>query len=254
MPSSQWACEVYTAPAYTSFIPDNSRQNISFTSVITNNLGVNLSFSIKKWHIQSGLSYNFLGEKLEYIEKYKNFDTLKHYDVYAIEGKYRTDTIDSYYVATRTDTIWHYVTNSIYIPKYDSTLVTKVDTTIKFSKKKSINKYYYWEIPVLLGYSFSYKKLSINTKVGIIFGFFSNAKFTSSNNSESVVTIPKTDFVNTAYSLYTSVSINYKFNKRFYLIFEPNYRWNINSISSDTSPFTQRYNSYSFKIGLGIEL
>lgn len=119
---------------------------------LNQSFGADVRISQKKWHITSGLNYTRFTNRFNY-----NYSLTEG-------GFFRKDTTDIYYTIPQTDTVWHYVTDSTWVP------VSSQEYTFN-----RLNRLGYIEIPLSFGYNF-YSDLNIRfwVNAGINIGWLVN--------------------------------------------------------------------------------
>jgi len=183
------------------------------------------------------------------------------------------DTINYYNTATNSYAsaivnIQNYVvtgTNNLAITTQDSTLVTKIDTikniNISTINKKIIdntvqnthgtNKISYIEIPLLVGYKFQLNKMSLALQTGVGIGFLNKQKTYYINNRLSDIEETKSEnFNKIMYNYLLCVSANYSLTKNWGIVFQPNFRTNINSVTKKNTTFQQKYWNVGGNVGV----
>lgn len=119
---------------------------------LNQSFGADVKIAQKKWHITSGLNYTRFTNRFNY-----NYSLTQG-------GFFRKDTTDIYYTIPLTDTVWHYVTDSTWVP------VSSQEYTYN-----RLNRLGYIEIPLSFGYNI-YSDLNIRfwVNAGINLGFLVN--------------------------------------------------------------------------------
>ncbi|OQX98194.1 MAG: hypothetical protein B6I24_05845 [Bacteroidetes bacterium 4572_128] len=204
---SNWSLEIYYSPLYTPNIlsvnSDISEDYIKYRknsekALISYSYGGNINYNFKNLTFQIGVSYTKLGE--EFSKK-------------IVKNK-----IDSTIII---------VLDTFQIVKYDTNKITNFYNTT--------NEYNYFEIPLITSYNIKNKTTIFSMKMGIITGFFLNAK----GQSISLKDINETIEIN-----------KYKLDFRTSIIIEPYIRQNINSIFKKNYEISQKYRSTGLKIGV----
>jgi len=161
----------------------------------------------------------------------------------------------SLYHTSHTDTSY---TNVILTPFQDSlgqwdTLVTTeiIDTTYFDTTGVSYsgsNRHSYIQIPIMLGYKFTFDKLSVNVRLGGSYGILLKSK---GNYANVDLYVDPADMKKSVINLVASTVVSYKL-KGFNIFIEPKYRFNTGSIIND-SFVKQKYNALGCNFGLSFD-
>jgi hypothetical protein len=164
---------------------------------------------------------------------------------------YTTRFTDTYFesdtFAYQDDSIGHY-TYFIYQRRVDSTVVFKADKGAT---------YYYFQIPLYVGYNFDLKKFSIEPKVGVNLEYL----FRSTGSILHVDSSAYSELKNENYisnrpniSLVGAVHASYKFNNSTSIFVEPYFSYQFRSIYNSQLWYEQRYKLLGIRAGIRIKL
>ncbi len=222
---SNWSLEIYYSPLYTPNIlsvnSDISEDYIKYRknsekALISYSYGGNINYNFKNLTFQIGVSYTKLGE--EFSKK-------------IVKNK-----IDSTIII---------VLDTFQIVKYDTNKITNFYNTT--------NEYNYFEIPLITSYNIKNKTTIFSMKMGIITGFFLNAKGQSISLKDINETIEINNdlpFMKLNFTFLVGIALEYKLDFRTSIIIEPYIRQNINSIFKKNYEISQKYRSTGLKIGV----
>jgi len=142
-----------------------------------------------------------------------------------------------------------------YTPFQDSmgqwdTLVTSIlmDTTLFDSTSvtySSSNRFSYLQIPIMVGYKFTFDKLSVNVRLGGAYGILLKSK---GNYVNQDLYVQPADMKKSVINLVASTVVSYKL-KGFNVFIEPKYRFNTGSIINE-SFVKQKYNALGCNFGI----
>ncbi|RLD67245.1 MAG: hypothetical protein DRI84_02980 [Bacteroidetes bacterium] len=250
-----WSVDIFGGPAWIM----NNEQAISDegqpisqvgidNNIVTPSMGLNLKYHVNNWFIQSGVAYAEYGENKNYNQKIEMHDT----------SGYAHQNVDEYYTY---DSVGFYIDPNnpgVVITLYDA--IKHYDTSYNWVSEDSIfhenqgiyaqNRFRYIEIPLMLGYEFRFKNLSVEVSTGVSFGFRVNSsgKFLNSKNELIDINQSNSPYSNTMMNYLLSVGLKYHLDNRFSIIAQPIYKTNLNSLfSSESSP---SYNHFGLNIGL----
>jgi len=206
---------------------------------------------------QTGINYLQIAEKFEFYKQNLKIDTLKYYNFFQ-NSTFKVDTtwfvdLDS---LLQGDTVYFPYLDTIYSYFKDSTLITNYDSIKNIISGKSLNLYSYFEIPLIFGYQFDFKKFSVTPKAGIILGIytFSRGKSLDFNSTYYIINqknINNFPFLNL--SLYLSTNFKYKINPRFWIFTEPIFKYNITK-SIESNYAETKFLSFGIKFGFHYQL
>jgi hypothetical protein len=122
--------------------------------------------------------------------------------------------------------------------------------------KNIYNYYFFFDIPVYVGYSGKYKKLQYEFSSGVSYNLlFLKAGQIIGLNGYPVDIAQENDLFKTSggISLISGLKLFIPYKKYTFFV-EPNLRFNLNSVSEKSYPLTQRYLNYGIKVGGRINL
>lgn len=145
--------DVFYSPVIGSTVfssPDNELNNAytdAFTDHTSYAYGLRGGVRKEKIFMESGLSIRKVSERFE------------HTVIQPEQIVYETDTLDSYYTVSGSDTTWYHITDSTQnvIPGYEQYY-------------KNTNEYMFLDIPVFIGYMFHTGKLDLEMRAGMTLG------------------------------------------------------------------------------------
>lgn len=135
---------------------------------------------------------------------------------------------------------------------------TSVLQTIGYSVKNVKNRYRSIDIPLTLGYEFGNDDLKVGINAGVIFNVSSWYQGEMLDTAYQPVSINKASNslfkTNIGMGLYSSISIQKRISENTHLFFEPYFRYNLKNMTSELSPYTQRFQVGGLAIGLRFNL
>jgi len=259
--SSKWSLSGYFSPLYSgnqlstansSYLSNIELRNTAESPLLSYSASVNISRSIGRSYVQTGLAYTRLGEQFNFFTEQALIDSSQFYR-YAESQYLQMDTVDSYYIVNGNDTSIHHVVMRKWASRIDSSLVTRYDTTVLKSDFNSANTYTYIEVPILFGYRFPKNRISYTASGGIITGFYSGSKAKTiaiDNNSKVIAADEMLPFSKVTFSFVISAGVEYHLNPTISLSAEPYLRQSIYSIFKSSYPISQKYTAYGIRVGL----
>jgi hypothetical protein len=229
-------------------------RNTAEKKINTNYIGFNISVERKGFVIQSGLSYQTIGENNQYKAQSKQWlkndeTTWEYYNRQII----KIDTVYHFGIVSYNQTIIN-AKDSTLLTKYDSVYVYHTDSNmIKANGKTKIT---YLELPILLGYQISMGKFSITPMAGVSMGYLLQSTGMYLNKSiTSVETINESKLLN-SYSLnyLLKLQVSYHLKSHWLVSLLPQYKSNIISVSPPSSGVNTKYRSLGASIGLTYKL
>ena len=277
-----------------NFITSNSNHQIRNTNELSNawsyQAGADVNYHIGKFIISTGINYHSqnqtrnienafyrdietdsilttINEKNYWSTSVDSFSTIQissswvstptsvnYYD--GTTGGYTSNELASSTYVVDTQTVYHHLYDSVYVPS--DTLYTNVKfSNIKKMRISSIknltgtNYIRYIEIPLMVGYSFQFNRLAIMVRSGIGFGIFSKQSNYFINSTETNLVASKNDdFRKLIYNYLLRVGVNYMITPKLGIAVEPIIRANLNSVFNNRNDFQQRFRNYGANFGI----
>ncbi len=240
---TEYSVGLYYAPSYfynrySASIPENLKlMEDTYSPEWNYSFGGYFGVKRKNWTLQTGISYSRYKERFNYTTYDISIDSI---DVLIY------DTLDSYYVVNGNDTDWVYITDTNYEKQADS-----VNTPVT---NKYLNKYLYFEIPLIIGYEINKeKKLSYTVKAGTIFGIFYKAEgktFLFDDNNKVYELKDNSPFVKMNISLFFGLGFNYHISDKISLMVEPSFMQNIKSVFKKDYPVSLKRSVAGIRFGV----
>ncbi|MBC8173882.1 MAG: hypothetical protein H7X71_08255 [Chitinophagales bacterium] len=207
-----------SVPNQGSYITQKEQQE---SNLVTFGGGILGGVNIKRLNISTGIDLYKLGEKINYEIK-------------------------------------TYVPETSYTIIYDSIGVVPIDSIAFVTSnehtetKDSLNKYSYFEIPLLFGYTFGKGKIQFNLQTGPSIAFLKNISGFYLSSAGDLLASPQTFtvFRETNFNWLLTPSVTYQFSEKFKAQLQPWLKWNINSVVNKEESYTQRYTSYGMRLGI----
>jgi hypothetical protein len=192
-------------------------------------LGAEVRVVQNKWHISSGLNYTRFTNRFNY-----NYTLTEG-------GFFRKDTTDIYYTIPQMDTIWHYVTDSTWVP------VNSLEHTFN-----RLNRLGYIEIPLYIGYNiYSDGNFRVWVNAGINLGFLlhKNGAAIQSNGEYSGIEFNELDFKPLVLSYAFAGGMRYRVNEWVDVDAGVFYRQHLQSVLRN-SALEKRVGALGLKVGI----
>jgi len=234
---------LYLAPAYTSstLSADNSfddylnNRNNHESGTISWSAGADVQFNIKNWYIQTGLGYSTFSNKRSSFQAF--------------------DSLNSYY---NNDTTWGWVYDA---PDFGKPIVLSIDTSfvpVYNNINEGINKWGYFEIPLIIGYTFNFNRFSFDVGTGVSYGLLIsvNGSVPSLDEENLFTDLSMLEQnMNKHMSNYLlQIGVSYHITPQWSLIVKPYYKQNLRSVFENNYPVDQRFKAFSIKFGLKVDL
>ena len=209
---------------------ENARRDTEH-SLYSFSAGVRIGYQISdKWTLQSGMNYSQINERFQYIDPESN--------------------------QTREITIKDYIYQNGKI--VDSVINTQTVTIPGDTQIKINNHYRTFDIPILGKYTIlESKRFSISAVAGVYLNIVSATKgMILDNDGKSVINISESSDrkevfkSNVGLSTFGALSIAYHISPSIDLFADPNARFQTRSITSETYPLSQRFNTYGLLTGV----
>ncbi|MEM8909712.1 MAG: hypothetical protein AAGD05_17825, partial [Bacteroidota bacterium] len=129
--------------------------------------------------------------------------------------------------------------------------------------KTTYNKYRMLDIPIILGYEWYFKKFSLDVNAGAYFNMLFRQKgdiLAPGTEPEPVSISSKNSNAYPAFrdrlgvSLYGSIGFNYNLNQDVQLLLEPNFRYQLKSITIEDYQLDQKYLNVGLLVGVRFRL
>jgi len=261
---SNWMLEVYLSPLYANNMASSGNSELSSylnkkrdieKPVLSFTTGMNIIYQGRNNLIfQTGVAYSQLGE---FISRKDITEIINgSYPLYPDGGFFNVDTIQFYNIDSLLQGIEYIETvyDSAWVD--DNTIVNTSDTTI-YKGANNRNKYSYFEIPVMIGYSLPYGQFNLQLKAGIITSIFINANGNKLNmaNEKEIVSLgfdsPKYRQVN--YSFVSGFDLSYQLSSKLDFTTGFYYRRNLFNIF-EQYPYSQKHYAGEFHLGIKYHL
>lgn len=219
-----------------------AKRNNEETNMVSMSYGLRFNYNFsEKMNVSIGANSLTYGEDVNYSTIY--------------------DTETSLSSVSKDSTYLDYVYTAVQNPNggWDTILVTivvdttfMVDTTIinvSATDYAGKNRFTYLQIPVMIGYKFTFNKLSVNARLGGSYGFLLKNTGSYVDNNLSDVEFP--NLRKTVINMVASATIAYQL-KKLNVFIEPKFRLNSGSIITHPE-FQQHYTSIGCNFGLSFD-
>lgn len=264
------------------------------TASVSYSFGALVNYDISKWRVSTGVSYTTIYEEFNYetkeietvpVVKYTLKENGYYMNVvenisYKFDPKFALefDTISSSYTVHKVeydeyvviDTVWRYVLDTnvvevidsikivdydtVRVATYDTSYYNGVDTTVYSSIYQNINKYTYLELPLSIGYGFTFNRFTLRPTVGAVFGIMLNAKGKgiSLANKNEVYSLSNSElpFMNLQVTAYIGLGLEYKIHDGIDIFIQPFFRRNLTSMYQSSALIEKRFTGLGASFGL----
>ncbi|HQR94341.1 MAG: hypothetical protein B7Y15_12450 [Bacteroidetes bacterium 24-39-8] len=237
--NTDWAMEVYASPDYAFKSVSNINASAQYLNSKDSSEQMQVGYSAGIRLVKPLNDHFLLKTGLQYSQINQKF-------VYRNENEIKVTTV----ITART----------IIRSPGDTILVsdTSVLQTIGYSVKNVKNRYRSIDIPLTLGYEFGNDDLRVGINAGVIFNVSSWYQGEMLDTAYQPVSISKASNslykTNIGMGLYSSISIQKRISENTHLFFEPYFRYNLKNMTSELSPYTQRFQVGGLAIGLRFNL
>ena len=211
----------------------------SETPYLSYNVGVGFRITYKNFFVESGIQYSKYSQKV-------SFDNV----IISI----RKDS----FLNIRLDTAVLHIQNLPYkIIRYDSIFTWVYDTSKVYRNIKKYNHFTYFEIPILVGYTFYLHRLNIDIAGGIVFGFlksFSGCYISPDFKINEFADVNSTPLNKILYHAMFKAGISYPLSDRLKFFTAPFIKYSLNSVYTNEIPIKQNFLSVGLQIGLKVIL
>lgn len=220
-----WALGVYAAPVLSDFSMVKDQKSFSLRSFA---LGVDAMKLIKRWNISFGLRLTQFNQR--FTRQYSESEG----------GFFETDTLDTYYTVTETDTSWFYVTDSSWIP---------LETRDFF--QEGTNTLGYLEFNLAASFDiFQNKKSHVYIKAGgfVSFLIYKNGIAILDDDHSNPTDFDEVEFNNINYGATAGLGFEYRIGDKADFFSELYYSRYFNSLAPELS-FDTQINAVGLKLG-----
>ena len=238
----RFSLNIYAGPAISQL--DISGYNSEYLTYRNDNesskpgwsMGMDIKFHIKNWVISSGLNYSVYNQLRSYSHSFQ---------VYSPD--------DSYF---NYDTTWNWVFDP---PNYGTPIVAGIDSSwvevynIITIDNSGQNKLKYFEIPVMVGYSFNSNLFTFEINAGVSAGFlvYSNIKVPDFNNYDDIIIVEQMN--NTIFNIVANASVYYHINPKISVFVSPYYKQNLVSVFNNDYPVKQIFKTSGINLGISFQ-
>ncbi|MBX7108765.1 MAG: DUF2715 domain-containing protein [Chitinophagales bacterium] len=233
----QWSLEVLFSPDFSfqqlTDQPGDSLMLTDWNKHMQHAYTAGLRVSV---HTDGGL---FLKSGMLYSTQQSAFTLQKNWQVSII-------TDSTYYY-----TIWSPFKDPVNV-FYSDTVISTIDSIASY---QSSVKYAFWNIPMLIGYTFDLQKFQVSMQSGIICNVSFQQKG-SGINPETLepVTLPEKDAsyyrYRAALSYYGGIETEYRFNDHIGIFGEPYLQMQLKTITGEDAPVAQQLYQFGFNTGI----
>jgi hypothetical protein len=202
------------------FMPENIYHENGQTDVQkANGFGLSLGYRFSGFFLESGLGFSFLTDDGTYAINYLHNEIINSYT--------KVDSIIYDYDTLNQQLNRQYVTSDVDI--YDS---------VEYAENaQTVNRYSYLRIPLMLGYKFDYRKISVFVKAGTELSLLIKGDEpvpTVNGNEIRIINVDRTspDRITANWQMVLGAGVAVRLHKYLSLTIEPQYRYYLNSYYS----------------------
>lgn len=229
-------------------------RNASENKINTVYAGINVTINHKHLLLQSGIEYNSVGEQNNYEAKSKQWQQNDE-KVWGVYNKQiiKIDTVYHWGIVNYNQTIVN-VKDSTLQTKSDSVLVYQTDSNIINANKKTIINSF--EIPLMIGYQYKFRRLSVSAFAGISVGYFSKINGMYINKSITGIEEIQNSMLlnNFNFNYQLKLQLSYQINDNLMLSLTPQLRKNLLSVNPKSSGISTKYSAFGTSFGLSYKL
>jgi hypothetical protein len=217
--------------------------------------GLNFGQQINKLNWQIGLNYSTYQENISYNNEVLGLDLLDngYWNQFntvdtTLNGRW---VIDSIYAGHWDfDTAYTNVVDSNYIEQWDTTIATKLDSSM--GQNNGVHNLSYFEVPLFLGYTFGKDKWLFDVQPGVSIGFLSGSsgsRYIDKSLSGLVdPAISLEQFNKVVWKVHFRVGVRYSFDKLDIGVY-PHYSYTLNNVLN-SNKVDQRYGNLGLSFGV----
>ena len=216
--------------------------------------GLNFGQQLNKLNWQVGLNYATYQEQINYSSEISAPSLLNtsYWNLFnttdtTVSGKWVIDSIFAGHWSY--DTTYMNTVDSNYVEQWDTTIVTKQDSTLQ--QNNGVHSLSYFEIPLFVGYTFGKDKWFLDVQPGVSVGFLSGSRGSRyiDKNLRGLVepSASLEQFNKVIWKAHLRVGVRYVFEK-WDLGLYPHYSYTLNNVLNSTK-VDQRYGNFGVSIG-----
>ncbi|MBU3928124.1 MAG: outer membrane beta-barrel protein [Bacteroidetes bacterium] len=198
-------------------------------------VGTDLRFHVKSWVFTTGINYSVTNQKRSYPF---------HYQEYSPE--------DSYY---HYDTTWVWLFDP---PDVGIPIISGIDSSWvkvyndKIRDNSGQNQVRYFEIPLLVGYSTSTSRFTIELNAGASLGFLTYSKISVPDLYQYNEMVEAKAVNKTMVNFVANAALYYHLNHRVSIYVSPYYKQNLQSVFTNAYQQKQRFNTIGINFGVNV--
>lgn len=217
---------------------------------------VHVALQSRHLRVLSGLGYSVNSESYQQISSESSIQTRFEYNTFEYQDWQRDTTwlldLDAWLHG-----------DTVYFPFVDSTLVNLTDSTVEivydtiFRKDTALynNKYTYYEVPLIAGYSFHLKNWSITPQTGVVFGFLSSSAGSYPVSDELSYNMTNMyPMRQVLVSWYAGLNVRYYFMENLGLMAEPWFTRTLTPLYCDNVSLNRNQTRLGIRLGLSIRI
>ncbi len=238
-PNTDWFAEVYASPdfAVKSFSNVSASQQYLLKKDSIESMRVGFTAGIR---LVKPINENFL------IKTGIQYSQINQQYLYRTENEIKTTTV----VTVRT------------IVRAPGDTVVIADTSVlqQIGYKNNIakNRFRSVDVPVIIGYQFGNEDIKFGINAGVIFNLSSWYQGVILDTSLAIVPLTKANNMvyktNIGMGLYAGFSVTKQLSEDLHIFFEPYFRYNLSNMTSNQSPYNQKFSVGGLSIGLRFNL
>ena len=228
-------------PSYDQYI---NRRKSEEQAIISYSAGIELDYTFNNWVFSAGVGYDKLGEKTNYLPNVKQ-------QINSADNSYWGIAKFSYWAADS-------LGNPVLVELIDSNYITvsTTDTMIvpdsSITEQNGITQLAYIEVPVLIGYEFHFKKMSVIAKTGVSLAYLmrSQGDYLNRSNDQLLNIDTRPELLNSiVWNAIVNIGIKYSLNERISLLVQPVFKMNLSSVLKKQYDISQKYYSLGVRYG-----
>lgn len=225
----------------------------SETARLSHHLGVNVRYHYKNWFVQSGLHHYTFRDKV--VQDMEMLQVNPFVTTILSTTDYYSEVITGY-IHSPIDSI------PVFDLVLDSTVVTEqqetyYDSTYVRRTTGYTNTISYLEIPLMLGYEFSYRSMFVDVSAGFAYSRRIDQQVQYPNRELSQLTDPDVSaslMRNHSLSMSLGLGLGYRLSNSTSVILSPVYQYQLQSNLTKDHPVVQRYQHLRLSAGLRFKM
>ncbi len=208
----------------------------------------NVTAPFSNWYARSGAGLKYTQEKTWYNLSFQDIDTSYNYIPYTIDSSF-IDTAYFLDVSQLPDTVYIMHIDTFNFTVHDTIVETMYDTTTGLREFEQVNRFFYVEIPILIGYNIPLKNLNIGFETGMYVNWLAQVRGRTIDKSYGIRQLDEKYFHRVTVDLAFRIRFKYYLNGSSSFTLTPDFRYSLYDLYRNNEFATRKILRYGLVFG-----